>query len=288
MGMLSSPNIVPLVLALIVAVSTGWLGWSNTESGSWQRYAIMGVATISIAAIKYLWDIPLIRLHTFRLWYRILGPSYQIEAGGEVNTKSLATDSELLHAGLSAVKGIYRTAIPDTPITSQVNRLDIKANRHQTVRIDLPQIASDELLDDEMPDDEVFGDEEAISERLVRFRVWGSGGHVNRVEAMLGKEIAPLIQDLSSALGPLSSPGNYWVRVSMDGVNPFLRFYLRDVSDIEIKHFRLNFVRHISGDSVSTSITEDGFRVSGRKPTVLISCARDCLSAPALTHVDSR
>ena len=274
----SSPNvIVPLVLALTLALVIGWLGWSNTENGSWQRYVIMGVATIIIAAVRYIWDIPFISFHTFRLWYRIFGPSYQIEAGGEITTESEATDSELLRTGLLAVRKIYPEAIPDSPISSHSNRLDIKTNRYQTVRIDLPQIV----------DDEPTNDEEVAPERAVRFRVWGGGGHVNRAEALLEREIAPLLEDLSSALGPRSSAGNYWVRASMDGVNPFLRFYLKDVDEVEINHFRLDFVTNVAGEPVSTSVRKDGFRVSSRKPSAMVISARGCLSTPALTHLDS-
>ena len=242
----------------------------------WHIFLIAVAPTIP-EAVRAGWKIPAIRLFATKLYHRVGGPTYEVQAGGTIWTTTPESEGELLRLGLSTAKKVYTNAKVETALT---NRVIIKADRSRTIRIDLPQDFDDD--DEHMDSDEGTGGHD----REVMFQLWGYSGKATGIETMLEREIAPFFDQMIAVMQEGHTPGNFWLRIHMEGKNPFLQFYLRDVPDAEVGKFQLDLTDVFAGDSIRVAIGEDSFRLSANNPRGLVNSAKSYLSTPALAHRD--
>ena len=252
------------------------IAWPMAKDSIWRLFLIAAVPAIP-ETIRAVWQIPTIRLYAHRFWARVSGPTYEVQAGGVIRSTSLEDEKELLDLGLSTAKKVYASAKVETRLT---NRLVIKAGQSRTIRVDLPQ-GFDQ-------DDEHMGsDEEQCNDREIAFQMWGYDGKATRIEYLLAKEIAPFFDNVIAAMKAKNDSRNFWLTISMEGKNPFLKYYLRDVPNAEVDKFQLDLTDVLAGDSVKVAIREDSFRFAANNPWGLVNSARTYLSTPALAHRDS-
>ena len=240
---------------------------------------LIAVVPVIPGAITAIWKIPAIRLFLHRLYYRINGPTYEIQAGGTIRSRLSDSEQKLLTLGLLTAKKVYATASVEAILS---NRVMIKADRSRTIRLDLP-LEFDDSDDDEQANAPVDDDHG----RTVEFQLWGYDGKAARIEALLEKEIGPFINHLITEMQAKNDSRNLWLRISRQGKNPFLQFYLRDVPNAQVNNFQLDLTDVFAGDLVSVVIREDGFRIAAKTPLGLVNSAKSYLSTPALSHRDS-
>ena len=250
------------------------IGWIVNDGTPASRIILSAIASIAWTAIMAVFRIPAVRILLYELRYLVSGPTYEIEAGGAIKSGSSLKEQELLDLGWVATKKIYTNAMPQAGPT---NRMVIKANRSQTIRIDIPAEDGECLLG--------WGEDDDAG-RVVEFFLWGYGGKAKQVKAALDKEICPFITRLTAELQAGHEGQNFWVRITTQGENPFLRFYLRDVPSAEVSSFQLHLTDKFAEGAVSVAIQENGLRIAANAPDALANSVRSYLSSPALAHRD--
>lgn len=270
---LLSPDVVLSLLSGLMLFGTIILiGHVVNDGTPASRIVLSAAASVAWTTVMMILRIPGVRAYLYQLYYRVSSPTYQIEAGGAVRSGPSIEERALIDLGLVATKKIYGDAIPQLTATS---RIIIKVKPPRTIRIDVPP-------EDQQPEDDWAED----IGRLVEFQLWGFGGKANQVKATLDKEICPFIMRLTEELRAGHEGRNYWVRITTQGKNPFLKFYLRDVPNADVGNFQLDLTDNFAGSQVYVAIQEHGLRIAADAPDALANSVRSYLSSPALAHRD--
>ena len=223
---------------------------------------------------------PTLRLLYQKLRYRLLGPTYQVRAGGTFRATMSENDSALLKVGLDTARKVFVTAKAESTLA---NRMLILGANSRTIKFDLPQ-EFDETDADGLGD--ALADEDTRVSRLVEVELWGYEANSTRVADLVEREIVPFFDNLGDNMRAETKGRNFWLQITLPGRNPFLQFYLRDVPDADVSLFQLEFTRNMAGDQAKVGIRKEGFSISAFSPRPFVRLVRDYLSTPALAHSD--
>ena len=125
-----------------------------------------------------------------------------------------------------------------------LNRSVIMAE-HRTLQIDVEEWESADLDEDvgtvmEFEDGLEGWDIDAPSYRTVHISLTGYAGPLTWVDSMLRKEVVYLLESIATAMAHRQDGLMFTLEARLDGPNPFLTFYLRDVPMRKVKDFTLD------------------------------------------------
>ena len=230
----------------------------------------------------FFWQSSGLRLCFFRCYYRYRGPNCNVRILGEIPVDPNKGDEELLNTAVGAIMCLKPT--PEQIVRLSNRRVVSHANRMLTfdaVNLDVHQDWEDEG-DEES--DEYVGD---VSEwqdrgRRVAFNLAGYDGKLTEVDSLLRTDVAYLLECLNDAVKRQDALPIYSLRVTIEGGNPFLVFYLKDIPTKDTEQFNLRLVSGEGASQVAVNVSLDFIDVSARTPARLLESAREYLASPAL------
>ena len=76
------------------------------------------------------------------------------------------------------------------------------------------------------------------------------------------------------------------LNMNINGRNPFLGFYLRDIPTERIQFFRVEINESMSGHNVRVEASMNHLSVQASTATALVAAAKRYLASPALANLD--
>ncbi len=181
-------------------------------------------------------------------------------------------ESTLLQQALSIAKKWNPGA---HPIMSVANRTIIEAGP-RTLTVDVVTQYPDEEAEEECQE----------PERRIRLVLHGYEGALSRIDSLVDGEVAGLLEQFASKMGRRDTSPSFTLKVQIQGTNPFMAFYLRDVPVGTINNFSLSLTENLSGGSAALRVTASSVDVSARSAIDLARSAKRYLATPALAHVN--
>ena len=131
-----------------------------------------------------------------------------------------------------------------------------------------------------------FHASEEMDSLVLSFELRGYETKVGMVDDLLDTEIALLVDDLvSQPLANNRSP-KLSLNLNINGRNPFLGFYLRDIPTERIQLFRVGINESMSGHNVRVEASMNHLSVQASTATALVAAAKRYLASPALANLD--
>ena len=275
MSMFRSPDvIIPLLFGLLLSLLILLVFWSVGEEPVW-RSIVIALVPLVPGAISACWRVNYIRQPLFKLWYRLRGPNYEVQARGTVWVQSSWSNEKLLDAAFSVAKN-WRT---DSKVELRISERIVIQSGPRTLSVDVPQ-----QFDCNDSEEEVANKEQSQQDKVVHFHLRGYDSKFSRIDFLLNSEIGPLLEQLSGQMRPQGNSENYSLEVRMGNVNPFLQFYLRDVPGVQVDLFQLRLTDLDAGNKVHVNVEANRLTVSTRSPGALVRAARRYLANPALSN----
>lgn len=212
------------------------------------------------------------RILVYRLWYKVAGPSVEIQVIGTVpiNPESRIDDE------LKQVKDVARSWRDNARVDAEFDNRIIIAAGARTLTATLMRRGGEEGCDSD----------EAGDSLDLHFELRGYQSRVTTVDDLLLTDVAPLLQKLTDrGLANRRTPA-LSLNLDMGGRNPFLGFYLRDVATERIQVFQIRLNERVSSHKVRVEVTMTRLSVQASDPLALVNAARRYLASPALANLD--
>ena len=263
---------IALIVVIVAVILAAFLAWPSLSDG-WRPF--LGIALpVVAAAFPLLWISNVrARILAYRLWYKVAGPSVEVQVTGTVplNPES-RIDDELDH-----VKIVARSWRDNARVYAELDNRIIIAAGARTLAATLMRREGEEGCDSDEVEDSLD----------LHFELRGYQARVTTVDDLLLTDVAPLLQkltdrDLANRRTPTLS-----LNLDMDGRNPFLGFYLRDVATERIQAFQIRLLdERVSSHKVRVEVTMNRLSLQASDPFALVSTARRYLASPALANMD--
>lgn len=276
--MLRAPDILFLVAA--VAISLGlivWLGWPVWNNEGWQSFLFLGIPLLYTVAVTSWWTSrQRLRLWGYKRYYRFFGPNCAVRIVGQFQVDANLSDQALLEKVLTLTREINSRAHEDIGIN---NRSVIRVGA-QVLTTTVATICQEEDYDGNGSGPE----EEVKVEKSISFDLGGYEGAIASLDNALHKRALPLLLRLNSEIKKQGTLANLSLEARINGINPFLTIYLRDVPSSSVQGFHLKIETKQHGHIEMLEVTADTITVAARTPDALIESARGYLASPALAY----
>ena len=263
---------IALIVVIVAVILAAFLAWPSLSDG-WRPF--LGIALpVVVAAFPLLWISNVrVRILAYRLWYKVAGPSVEIQVTGTVplNPES-RIDDELNH-----VKDVARSWRDSARVYAELdNRIIIVAGA-RTLAATLMRRGGEEDCDSDEAEDSLD----------LYFELRGYQARVTTVDDLLINDVAPLLQKLANrSLANHRTPA-LSLNLDMGSRNPFLGFYLRDVATERIQAFQIRLLdERVSSHKVRVEVTMTRLSVQASDPIALVNAAKRYLASPALANLD--
>ena len=263
---------IVLIVVIGVVILAAFLAWPSLSDG-WRPF--LGIALpVVAAAFPLLWISNVrVRILAYRLWYKVAGPSVEIQVIGIVplNPESRIDDE------LNRVKSDARSWKDNARVDAELDNRIIIAAGARTLTATLMRRGGEEGCDSD----------EAGDSLDLHFELRGYQARVTTVDDLLLTDVAPLLQKLTDrGLANRRTP-SLSLNLDMGGRNPFLGFYLRDVATERIQAFQIRLLdERVSSHKVRVEVTMNRLSLQASDPFALVSTARRYLASPALANLD--
>ena len=246
--------------------------------------------TASVSCIPglaaFLWQSSGIRVLFFRFYYRYFGPNCVVRILGEIPVNADQSDKELLDKAVRAMK--LGEEEPELVAEVGNRRVVLVAKRHLTI-----DALTVDMRDEEMEVVDWEGEEEGIGsigdsfegmdlDRRLVFNLLGYEGKLTKVDSLLRAEVPVLLERLNDNVKVQGALCMFSLRATIEGENPFLVFYLKDVPTRGREEFTLKLVSGEGDSQVVVGVSLDSIDVSARTPSRLMESASRYLASPAL------
>ena len=276
--MLRKPDI--LFLAAIFSISVGlivWLGGPIWKAGGWQSFLFLAIPLIHTVAVTSWWTSKQhTRLWGYKLYYRFFGPSCSVRIIGRFQVNPSLSDAELLNEVYSLTKKWNSGAW-----------VALSNNNRSVIRIGAQTLTTTVAtmpLRDDYDGDAFDHEEEARVEKSVSLDLGGYEGAIASLDEALRKRALPLLSRFNSEMKQQGTFANLTLEAHINGTNPFLTFYLRDVPSSRVEGFYLKLTTKKHGLTEMLEVTADSITVAARTPDALVESARGYLASPALAY----
>ena len=271
MRQVQAPDLIAVLLACLTTLIGTSVAWSYLD-GFWQHFTVsVSAAPPPILTLFWWLGSQRLRLRVYRWYYRFAGPRCSLQVLANIPT-SPDEEPDLLQMVLT-------TAVRWNPaarlIMSVANSTVIEAGP-RTLTADVLTEYGDEEEDGECPE----------PDRRIRLALHGYEDTLSRMDSVVSEEISGLLEQLVTGLCRPGATPNFTLKVQIQGTNPFMAFYLRDVPAGAINTFQLNLTENLYGASTALRVTASSVDVATRSPVALTRAAKRYLATPALAHVD--
>ena len=157
-------------------------------------------------------------------------------------------------------------------------KVDISIDNRSVIRVGAQTLTTTVVTTQEHCED---GGE---TEKSISFDLGGYEGHISSLDNALRKRALPLLARLDSDIKKRGTSANLSLQAQINGVNPFLTLYLRDVPSSRVEGFYLRLKTERHGYTEMLEVTADAITVAARTPDALVESAREYLASPALAH----
>ena len=247
------------------------------KTGGW-RYLLLVTIPLFHAAILLWWiAMPKLRLHLYRFYYLVFGPRCDVQVLGTVFVEPTLCSEDVLNQVLSVAKE-WR---PDAKETLRVtNRSVIQAGpRTLTVTIPTPSPMMVE-------ESEVVQEDAPLPEQEVNLDLRGYDTKLTQMDSLLHREVQALLERFTAIVCKPGRQANFSLRLRVNGTNPFLAFYLREVPTGHVDQFQLRLTENEFGSLVDVTVTANQLSVAAHSPSALVSSTRRYLATPALANLN--
>ena len=276
--MLRTPDILFLSITLIIVVSlVVWLGLPTWQTDGWRMFLFVAIPLIYTLAVTFWWTArQRLRLWGYKHYYRFFGPICTVRIIGRFQVDANSGDDALLNDVYMLTKKWNPGARVDLSINS---RCVIRAGA-QTLTATVATMPALSTYDP----DESGSEEEAGVEKSVTFDLGGYEGAIASLDDALRKRALPLLLRFNSEIKKQGTLANLSLEAQINGTNPFLTFYLRDVPSSRVKGFHLKLTTERHDLTEMLEVTADTITVAARTPDALVELARGYLASPALAY----
>ena len=268
-----TPDTAIALIVVIGAIVLAVFLAAPSLSDGWRPF--LGIALpVVVAAFPALWISNVrVRIAAYRLWYKVAGPSVEVQI---VGTVPLTPESQI-DDELSRVKDVARSWRNNARVDAELDNRIIIAAGARTLTVTLMHSGSNE----EGCDSDEVGDSLDLY-----FELRGYQAKVTTVDDLLISEVAPLLQELANrSLANRRTPA-LSMNLDMGKRNPFLGFYLRDVATERIQVFQIRLDERVSSHKVRVEVTMNRLSLQASDPLALVNAARRYLASPALANLD--
>ena len=271
MRQVQAPDLIAVLFACLTTLIGASLAWAYLD-GFWQNFVVsVSAAPPPIVTLFWWLGSQRLRLLVYRRYYRFAGPRCTMQVLGNIPTRP-DEESDLLQS----VHAIARRWNPAAhPIMSLANRTVIEAGP-RTLTVDVLTEYSEEDDDEECP----------VPDRRIELAVHGYEGTLSQMDSLVSGQVAGLLEQLVTDMSRPGAVPNFTLKVQIQGTNPFMAFYLRDVPVSAISNFQLSVTEDLYGASAALRVTASSVDVATRSPVALTQAAKRYLATPALAHVD--
>lgn len=276
--MLRTPDII--FLAGIFGVSVGlitWLGLPVWKAEGWQSFLFLAIPLIHTVAVTSWWTSKQrLRLWGYKHYYRFFGPICTVRIIGRFQVDANLSDDDLLQDVYALAKQCNSRA-----------RLVLSINSRSVIRVGAQILTTTivtSYLQADQDSDEADAGEPAQVEKLISVDLGGYEGAIGSLDKALSKRALPLLLRLNSEIKKQGTLANLSLEAQIDGTNPFLTFYLRDVPSTNVEGFHLKMSKLNQGQMEALEVTARSISVAARTPDALVESARNYLGSPALAH----
>ena len=276
--MLRAPDILFLVAVLAISVgSIVWLGWPVWNAEGWQSFLFLGIPLLHTVAVTSWWTSrQRLRLWGYKNYYRFFGPNCSVRIVGQFQVDADLSDNALLGRVLTLAKEI-----------NSRSHEDITINNRSVIRVGAQVLTTTVATTSQEEDNDGDGlgsEEEAQVEKSMSFDLGGYEGAIASLDEALRKRALPLLLRLNSEIKKQGTLANLSLQAQINGNNPFLTFYLRDVPSSRVQGFYLKIETKNHGYIEMLEVTGDTITVAARTPDALTESARGYLASPALAY----
>ena len=273
MRQVQAPDLIAILLACLTTLVGASLAWSYLD-GFWQHF-IVSVSAAPPPIITLFWWLgsQRLRLRVYRWYYRFAGPRCTMQVLGNIPTCP-DEESDLLQR-VAAIAERWNSAAH--PIMSVANSIVFEAG---------PRTLTVDVLTEHADEDAEDGEEYPDSERQIRLALHGYEGTLSRMDSLVSGEVAGLLERFVTDMCRPGATPNFTLKIQIQGTNPFMAFYLRDVPAGAINNFHLSLTEDLYGASAALRVTASSVDVATRSPGALTRAAKRYLATPALAHVD--
>ena len=276
--MLRPPDILFLAVTFIFVVGlVVWLGQMTWESDGWRPFLFAGIPLIHSLTVVFWWTSrQKLRRLGYKWYYRFFGPRCTVRITGRFEVNANRSDDALLNEVYLLTKNWNPRAKVDINVN---NRSVIRAGA-QTLTTTVVTNSLEESDDrDDLEDEDGAGVEKSVS-----FDLGGYEGAIASLDDALYRRALPLLLRLNSDIKKQGTDANLSLQAHIDGTNPFLTLYLRDIPSSRVEAFHLKLTTENQGLREMVEVTADTITVAARTPDALVESARGYLSSPALAH----
>ena len=276
--MLRTPDFLFLIVTPCVsAVLIVCLGRPVWQAEGWQSFLFLAIPLIHTVAVTSWWaSRQRLRLWGYQRYYRFFGPSCTVRIVGRFQVDASLSDDVLLDEVYSLAKQLNSGA-----------RVDLNNNNRSVIRVGaqvLTTTVTTAYVQEYCDWDGLGLDEEAEVEKSVSFDLGGYEGAIASLDDALRKRALPLLSRLNSEIKKQGTLANLSLVAQINGANPFLTFYLRDVPSSRVEGFHLKLETKKNGHIEMLEVTADTITVAARTPDALVESARGYLASPALAY----
>ncbi len=123
-------------------------------------------------------------------------------------------------------------------------------------------------------------------DRYIAIDLRGYEGKLTRTDSLLHREVQALLDAFSNDMKKSGTQTNFTLRVSIQGNNPFLAFYLRDVPVNRVDNFELRVNANEFGNDVTVTVRSNLITVAAHSASALVGSARRYLATPAIANLN--
>ena len=250
--MLRVPDI--LFLSITLAVFAGlliWLGQPVWEGQGWRSFLFLGIPLIYTLAVTSWW-VPRqqLRLWGYKKYYRFFGPSCNVRILGRFQVDANRSDDALLETVYSLAKQLNSAA-----------KVDLSIDNRSVIRVGAQVLTTTVVT--VHPQEGQCLEEESEVQKSISIDLGGYEGAIGSMDVALRRRALPLLVRLNSEIKKQGTPANLSLIAQIDGTNPFLTFYLRDVPASRVESFYLKLETDRGGHIEMLEMTADRISVGG-------------------------
>ena len=213
------------------------------------------------------------RRWVYRTYYRLRGPRCDLRVRASTSVESCLDDKDLLDVILRVIRNWDNRAREQARLH---NRSVVLAG-HRTIVANVEDMG---VCENDPGDD-------AQTHRWgISIDVTGYVGRLTQVDGEVETEIRSLMESLSSPTLRYHDGWVYTLDAQLDGDNPFLWFYLRNVPQGRGSAFTLDIREKSHGNQTNIKVLNRRLNISSRSYSSLVDSARRYLASPALSNPD--
>ena len=281
------PDII--AVALICSLPVAFIilvVWPLVQDDEW-RLVIWATSSILQAILTFAWSTiaSRFRVPVYRWYYRVFGPRCDVRVSATMQVNPYHSNKQLMDTALD----LARKWNGEAHERVRIPRRSVILAGHRTLTVE---------VEGREPDEGSFhGPTEGIGyvlesveadtlpeSRIVRVNLTGYAGTLTRMESILQKEVSYLLESLTSQMSYDHDGLMFTLEARLEGTNPFLGFYLRDVPMARSNEFTLDINESTHGNLVHVKLRNDYINVGARSSATLVESARHYLATPALAN----